>query len=53
MGYKPKEVLDALQSLYEKHKLLTYPRSDNQYLSDAHLENRDSILSAIKGHCHI
>ncbi|MCZ5941030.1 DNA topoisomerase, partial [Vibrio parahaemolyticus] len=48
-GYKPKEVLDALQSLYEKHKLLTYPRSDNQYLSDAHLENRDSILSAIKG----
>ncbi len=48
-GYKPKEVLDALQGLYEKHKLLTYPRSDNQYLSDAHLENRDSILSAIKG----
>ncbi len=48
-GYKPKEVLDTLQGLYEKHKLLTYPRSDNQYLSDAHLENKDSILAAIKG----
>ncbi|WP_409934107.1 DNA topoisomerase, partial [Vibrio jasicida] len=48
-GYKPKDVLDTLQGLYEKHKLLTYPRSDNQYLSDAHLENRSSIFAAIKG----
>lgn len=48
-GYKPKEVLDTLQGLYEKHKLLTYPRSDNQYLSDAHLENAASIFAAIKG----
>lgn len=46
-GYKPKDVLDAMQSLYEKHKLVTYPRSDNQYLSDAHLENAQSIFSAI------
>ncbi|WP_104037663.1 DNA topoisomerase [Vibrio jasicida] len=48
-GYKPKDVLDTLQGLYEKHKLLTYPRSDNQYLSDAHLENRSSIFAAITG----
>ncbi|HFU0470696.1 TPA: DNA topoisomerase III [Vibrio parahaemolyticus] len=48
-GYKPKEVLDVLQGLYEKHKLLTYPRSDNQYLSEAHLENAGSIFEAIKG----
>ncbi|EIA0806487.1 DNA topoisomerase III [Vibrio vulnificus] len=48
-GYKPKEVLDALQALYEKHKLLTYPRSDNQFLSDAHLENAPQIFAAIQG----
>lgn len=47
-GYKPKETLDVVQSLYETHKLLTYPRSDSQYLSDAHLENAPGILDAIK-----
>ncbi len=48
-GYKPQKVLDVCQALYEKHKLLTYPRSDNQYLSDAHLDNAPLILEAIKG----
>lgn len=47
-GYKPKDTLDIVQALYEKHKLLTYPRSDNQYLSDAHLEAAPDILNAIK-----
>ncbi|MGF1832005.1 DNA topoisomerase 3 [Photobacterium angustum] len=47
-GYKPKQTLDIVQSLYETHKLLTYPRSDNQFLSDAHLAHSESILTAIK-----
>ncbi|WP_110186112.1 DNA topoisomerase 3 [Pokkaliibacter plantistimulans] len=34
-GYPAKATLDALQSLYEKHKLLTYPRTDCEYLSSA------------------
>ncbi|MDR0287778.1 MAG: DNA topoisomerase III [Clostridiales bacterium] len=29
-----KETLDYMQSLYEKHKVLTYPRTDSRYLSD-------------------
>ncbi|EOA8958734.1 DNA topoisomerase [Vibrio harveyi] len=44
-----KEVFEVLQVLYEKHKLLTYPRSDNQFLSDAHLENAPQIFTAIQG----
>ncbi|MDR2903456.1 MAG: DNA topoisomerase III [Clostridiales bacterium] len=32
-GFSPKETLDVMQSLYEKHKLLTYPRTDSRYLS--------------------
>ncbi|GAL12073.1 DNA topoisomerase III [Vibrio astriarenae] len=50
-GYKPKQVLDTIQGLYEKHKLLTYPRSDNQYLSEAHLDNAQSIFNAIQAQC--
>ncbi|QJQ94706.1 MULTISPECIES: DNA topoisomerase III [Halomonadaceae] len=31
-----KSVLDACQSLYERHKLITYPRSDCRYLPKGH-----------------
>ncbi|MGL6316661.1 DNA topoisomerase 3 [Vibrio sp. WXL103] len=48
-GYNPKQTLDVLQGLYEKHKLVTYPRSDNQFLSDAHLANTPQILAAVSG----
>ncbi len=46
-GYTPAETLKICQGLYEKHKLITYPRSDNQYLGDAHLEERTIIFEAI------
>lgn len=32
-GYTAQQTLDYTQSLYEK-KLVTYPRTDSQYLSD-------------------
>ena len=32
-GFSPKETLDIMQSLYEKHKALTYPRTDSRYIS--------------------
>ncbi len=32
-GYTPDETLSFAQSLYEKHKILSYPRTDSQYLS--------------------
>lgn len=31
-GYTAKEVLDIAQALYEKHKLLTYPRTSSRFL---------------------
>lgn len=46
-GYKAKETLDILQSLYETHKLTTYPRSDCRYLSNEDLDNKEVILSAV------
>jgi len=32
-GYSAKKTLQLMQSLYEHHKLLTYPRTDSRYLS--------------------
>lgn len=33
-AYSAKETLSLMQSLYETHKLLTYPRTDSRYISD-------------------
>ncbi|WP_043526606.1 DNA topoisomerase III [Litchfieldella xinjiangensis] len=45
-----KGVLDACQSLYERHKLITYPRSDCRYLPEAHFAlARKTLQSACSG----
>ncbi len=33
-GFSAKHTLDTMQSLYEEHKALTYPRTDSRYLTD-------------------
>jgi DNA topoisomerase-3 len=40
-------VLDACQSLYETHRLVTYPRSDCAYLPEAQLAQAPDVLTAI------
>lgn len=47
-GLSAKQVLDTCQALYERHKLITYPRSDNRYLPKQHFNQADSVLKAIK-----
>lgn len=32
-GYSAKQTLSLMQSLYENHKLLTYPRTDSRYIT--------------------
>ncbi|WP_281546225.1 DNA topoisomerase 3 [Grimontia sp. SpTr1] len=46
-GYSATDTLKYTQALYETHKLLTYPRSDNRYLSDEHYYQAPAILTAI------
>ncbi len=41
------DVLTICQSLYEKHKLITYPRSDSRYLPKEQHKLAPRILSAI------
>ncbi|KTT83973.1 DNA topoisomerase III [Mammaliicoccus sciuri] len=45
-----KETLNTMQALYEQHKVLTYPRTDSNYLTDdmvSSLKERVSSLSAM------
>ncbi|GGX80993.1 DNA topoisomerase 3 [Litchfieldella qijiaojingensis] len=44
-----KMVLDACQSLYERHKLITYPRSDCRHLPEAHFALAQRTLQGACG----
>ncbi|MGL6313398.1 DNA topoisomerase III [Vibrio sp. WXL103] len=46
-GMSAQRVLDTCQSLYEKHKLITYPRSDSRYLPRDHFKQARSVCDAI------
>ncbi|EGU39346.1 DNA topoisomerase III [Vibrio scophthalmi] len=46
-GMSAQQVLDTCQSLYEKHKLITYPRSDSRYLPVEHFAQAPSVCEAI------
>jgi len=42
-----KQVLDHCQTLYERHKLITYPRSDCRYLPADHFSEATDVIHAI------
>ena len=46
-GMSAQHVLDVCQSLYEKHKLITYPRSDSRHLPKDHYKQAGSVVDAI------
>ncbi len=41
------QTLDICQQLYERHKLITYPRSDCRYLPQGHYAERQAVTHAI------
>lgn len=45
-GYSAKETLSAMQTLYERHKVLTYPRTDSRYISDDIVETLKDRVKA-------
>lgn len=49
-GYTAKQVLDICQTLYERHKLITYPRSDCRYLPEEHFLQAKGVMIAIAKH---
>lgn len=49
-GYTAKETLDNLQNLYETHKLVTYPRTDSNFLSEDLVEDVESAFNKLGNH---
>ncbi|EJL42560.1 DNA topoisomerase III [Brevibacillus sp. CF112] len=47
-GYSPKETLSIMQSLYEHHKAVTYPRTDSRYLSSDIVETLPDRIKAVQ-----
>lgn len=47
-GFSAQRTLDIAQSLYERHKLISYPRTDSRHLSTDIATTLDSVVSAIE-----
>jgi len=48
-GFSAKNTLGLAQALYEKHKVLTYPRTDSRALPEDYLQTVKSTLEVLKG----
>ena len=47
LGFSAQKTLTVAQSLYEKHKLITYPRTDSRHLSDDLLPKLPKIMDSL------
>ncbi len=45
-GFPAKMTLQVAQSLYEKHKALTYPRTDSRYLPEDHVATAKHVMGS-------
>lgn len=48
-GFSAKDTLNYMQSLYERHKVLTYPRTDSRYLTEDIVETLEERVKACRG----
>ncbi len=49
LDFSAKETLDTLQSLYEQHKIVTYPRTDSRYITSDIVSTLEKRLQALDG----
>ncbi|WP_127491220.1 type IA DNA topoisomerase [Paenibacillus glycanilyticus] len=48
-GYSAKKTLDIAQALYEKHKAITYPRTNSNYVTEENLPVMHKVLTMLQG----
>lgn len=48
-GYSAKKTLDIAQALYEKHKVITYPRTNSNYVTEENIPIMHKVLSMLQG----
>jgi len=49
-GYSPEQTLDIAQALYEKHKVLSYPRTPSRVMGDDNVDLVKSIYEKMKNY---
>src|SRR5581483_4591473 len=47
-GFPAKMTLQIAQALYEKHKALTYPRTDSRYLPEDHIATAKNVMGSFE-----
>ncbi|MDF2835419.1 MAG: topoisomerase [Paenibacillus sp.] len=48
-GFSAKKTLDTAQALYEKHKVISYPRTNSNYVTEQNIPEMHKTLQALKG----
>lgn len=48
-AFSAKKTLDLAQSLYEKHKVISYPRTNSNYVTEQNIPEMHRTLSALQG----
>lgn len=44
-GYSAQKTLDIMQALYEKHKILSYPRTSSRYITESMVSELPKIIN--------
>lgn len=48
-GFPAKKTLDIAQALYEKHKVITYPRTNSNYVNEQNIPEMHRALDSLRG----
>ncbi|MEF2245809.1 type IA DNA topoisomerase [Paenibacillus sp. IITD108] len=48
LGFSAKKTLDTAQALYEKHKVISYPRTNSNYVTEQNIPEMHQALSALQ-----
>jgi len=48
-AFSAKKTLDLAQALYEKHKVISYPRTNSNYVTEQNIPEMHKTLSALQG----
>ncbi|RRJ65897.1 type IA DNA topoisomerase [Paenibacillus oralis] len=47
-GYSAKKTLDLAQGLYERHKVISYPRTSSNYVTEQNIDGMHKVLHMLK-----
>ncbi|MCR2802856.1 type IA DNA topoisomerase [Paenibacillus soyae] len=48
-GFSAKKTLDIAQALYEKHKVISYPRTNSNYVTEQNIPEMHKALASLQG----